>query len=57
MLDSYLDVLDMAVRGGLGSGEWLYFGDFTNQAIYDSGHAGIVLLNDRTGTKMPRPSP
>ncbi|WP_328981867.1 nuclease-related domain-containing DEAD/DEAH box helicase [Streptomyces mirabilis] len=50
MLDAYLDVLDMSVRGGLGSGEWLYFGDFTNQAIYDSGHAGIGLLKDRTGT-------
>ncbi|NEB20233.1 nuclease-related domain-containing DEAD/DEAH box helicase [Streptomyces coelicoflavus] len=50
MLDAYLDVLDMSVRGGLGSGRWLCFGDFTNQAIYDSGYAGIGLLKDRTGT-------
>ncbi|MGW2081075.1 NERD domain-containing protein [Streptomyces sp. NPDC001939] len=50
MLDAYLDVLDMSVRGGLGSGRWLCFGDFTNQAIYDSGHAGIGLFKSRTGT-------
>ncbi|WP_035851053.1 nuclease-related domain-containing DEAD/DEAH box helicase [Kitasatospora azatica] len=50
MLDSYLDVLDTSVRGGLGSGRWLHFGDFTNQAIYDSGYAGIGLLKDRAGT-------
>ncbi|MEU6485965.1 NERD domain-containing protein/DEAD/DEAH box helicase [Streptomyces sp. NPDC046887] len=49
MLDAYLDVLDVSLRGGLGSGRWLCFGDFTNQAIYDSGFAGIGLLKDRTG--------
>ncbi|MFF4230219.1 NERD domain-containing protein [Streptomyces sp. NPDC001820] len=47
MLDSFLDVFDAAVRGGLGSGKWLFFGDFTNQAIYDSGRGGIALLTDR----------
>jgi hypothetical protein len=50
MLDSYLDVLDASVRGGLGSGRWLCFGDFTNQAIYDSGFAGIGVLKDRVGS-------
>ncbi|MEU1322172.1 Superfamily I DNA and RNA helicases [Streptomyces sp. ScaeMP-e48] len=50
MLDTYLDVLDASVRGGLGSGRWLAFGDFTNQAIFDSGYAGIGLLADRVGS-------
>ncbi|WP_455353539.1 NERD domain-containing protein [Streptomyces sp. SYSU K217416] len=50
MLDSYLDILDASVHGGLGSGRWLHFGDFTNQAIYDSGYAGIALLDDRVGS-------
>ncbi|MFE2605389.1 NERD domain-containing protein [Streptomyces mirabilis] len=49
MLDAYLDVLDASLRGGLGSGKWLHFGDFTNQAIYDSGYAGIAPLKDRAG--------
>ncbi|MFH9067941.1 nuclease-related domain-containing DEAD/DEAH box helicase [Streptomyces alboflavus] len=47
MLDSYLDVLDASLRGGLGSGSWLFFGDFTNQAIYNSGHHGLGVLTSR----------
>ncbi|WP_406279440.1 NERD domain-containing protein/DEAD/DEAH box helicase [Streptomyces sp. NBC_00191] len=47
MLDSFLDVFDAALRGGLGSGKWLFFGDFTNQAIYDSGRGGLTLLTAR----------
>jgi len=50
MLDAYLDVLDASLHGGLGSGKWLHFGDFTNQAIYDSGFAGVGPLKDRVGT-------
>jgi hypothetical protein len=30
----YLDVLDLMVRGGLGDGSWMMFGDFEKQAIY-----------------------
>ncbi|MEV0054328.1 NERD domain-containing protein/DEAD/DEAH box helicase [Saccharopolyspora shandongensis] len=50
MLDSYLDVLDASLRRGLGSGRWLFFGDLTNQAIYDSGCDGIEVLQERIGT-------
>jgi len=33
---SYLDVLDLSLRGGLGGGHWRFFGDFTWQRIYDA---------------------
>ncbi|MGP3950175.1 NERD domain-containing protein [Streptomyces sp. 7N604] len=48
MLDAYLDVFDTAVGSGLAGGQWLFFGDFTNQAIYDSSGDGLHLLLDRT---------
>ena len=30
----YLELMDMALEGGLAGGRWAMFGDFTNQAIY-----------------------
>lgn len=30
----YLDLMDLALEGGLAGGRWAMFGDFTNQAIY-----------------------
>jgi hypothetical protein len=33
---AYLDVLDLALSGGLGAGRWVMFGDFERQSIYDS---------------------
>ncbi|WP_030055258.1 nuclease-related domain-containing DEAD/DEAH box helicase [Streptomyces novaecaesareae] len=48
LTEPYLDVLDLMVKGGLGSGRVLYFGDFERQAIYDDG-AGRELLR----TRMP----
>ncbi|WP_167545667.1 nuclease-related domain-containing DEAD/DEAH box helicase [Amycolatopsis rubida] len=40
---SYLDVLDLAVKGGLSSGTWRMFGDFERQAIFGStkGHSSL----------------
>jgi superfamily I DNA/RNA helicase len=32
--DEYIDVLDLALRGGLAAGEWRIFGDFERQSIY-----------------------
>jgi hypothetical protein len=32
---AYLDFLDLSLIGGLGSGNWMLFGDFENQAIYE----------------------
>ena len=33
---SYLDALDLSLRGGLEHGHWRFFGDFTWQRIYDA---------------------
>ncbi|MFF3712387.1 nuclease-related domain-containing DEAD/DEAH box helicase [Streptomyces phaeochromogenes] len=48
MRESYLNVLDSSLRGGLSSGQWLAFGDFTRQALYDSGGEGMEALHGRT---------
>ncbi|KAA9151700.1 AAA family ATPase [Microbacterium lushaniae] len=48
LIEPYLDVLDVMVRGGLESGRVLLFGDFERQAIFDDGQ-GRHLLN----TRMP----
>lgn len=34
--NSYLDFIDLSLRGGLSSGNWKLFGDFEKQAIYSS---------------------
>jgi len=34
--NSYLDVFDLVLNGGIASGEWTFFGDFEKQAIYTS---------------------
>ena len=48
---SYLDVLDLLVRGGLGSGRWRLFGDLEKQAIYANGASNpVALLQQRTGS-------
>lgn len=44
--ESYLDVLDLMVLGGLAKGRLLMFGDFERQAIFESGD-GRDLLRDR----------
>jgi DNA polymerase III delta prime subunit len=33
---SYLDFLDLSLAGGLASGNWIFFGDFEKQAIYEN---------------------
>lgn len=50
MRPSYLDFLDLSLRGGLASGRWRMFGDFEKQNIY--GTAGTSLeeaLRERAG--------
>src|SRR5260370_259810 len=34
--DTYVDFLDLSLRGGISSGRWRFFGDFEKQAIYNS---------------------
>lgn len=46
LIEPYLDVMDLMVKGGLTSGRILLFGDFERQAIYVEG-AGRGLLRAR----------
>lgn len=43
---TFLDVLDLLVKGGLAGGRVLLFGDFERQAIYEGGD-GRALLRER----------
>jgi hypothetical protein len=36
MTESYLDVFDSMLKGGLSNGKWVLFGDFCNQLIYQN---------------------
>jgi UvrD-like helicase C-terminal domain/Nuclease-related domain len=39
-IESYLDVFDLLLKGGLKSGRWSFFGDFERQDIYAQGSVG-----------------
>lgn len=42
--EPYLDVLDLSLRGGLAAGQWRFFGDFEQQAIYRAdGEEGMTV--------------
>lgn len=45
--DSYLDVLDLNVQGGLGGGRWRMFGDFEKQAIYNAANLSLEDFKKR----------
>ncbi|MGI9064874.1 MAG: NERD domain-containing protein [Pyrinomonadaceae bacterium] len=38
---SYLDFLDLSLRGGLAAGRWRFFGDFEKQNIYDTANLSL----------------
>jgi DNA polymerase III delta prime subunit len=44
---SYLDFLDLSLKGGLSSGKWIFFGDFENQAIYEKVDSIDIQMNSR----------
>lgn len=52
--DAYLDVMELLLSGGLGSGRWAMFGDFERQAIYaDKGATlGLERLRSRTADSV-----
>jgi len=52
--DAYLDVMELLLSGGLGSGRWAMFGDFERQAIYaDKGATlGLERLRGRTADSV-----
>lgn len=51
---SYLDFLDLSLKGGLSKGQWRFFGDFERQAIYDS--AADITLDDAIKTRLGSPT-
>lgn len=51
---SYLDFLDLSLKGGLSKGQWRFFGDFEKQAIYDS--AADLTLDDAIKTRLSSPT-
>jgi len=45
----YLEVFDMVLKGGIENGQWILFGDFSNQAIYLNQPVDIIdLLNSKS---------
>lgn len=46
---SYLDFLDLSLKGGLAAGRWRFFGDFEKQAIYD---AANLTLEDAIAARV-----
>ncbi len=52
--DSYLDVLDAVLNGGLGDGHWRFFGDFEQQAIYGSSCLDIRDVLAKRAPSTPR---
>lgn len=52
---NYLEVFDSILKGGIKNGNWVFFGDFSNQAIYlNDPHQALELLSSRTNfTKFP----
>ena len=49
---SWLDVLDLSLKGGLAAGHWQMFGDFEKQAIYE----GDISLSDFLSSRAGYPS-
>lgn len=44
MTESYLDVFDSMVKGGLPNGKWVLFGDFCNQLIYQNNPNDVLNI-------------
>ena len=43
---STFELFNLAVKGGLAGGTWAVFGDFTQQALYNSGPSSMVNLSE-----------
>ncbi|MEP6595805.1 MAG: NERD domain-containing protein [Ginsengibacter sp.] len=52
---NYIEVFDSMLKGGIKSGNWVFLGDFSNQAIYlNDSSLAMDQLNTRTNfTKFP----
>jgi hypothetical protein len=51
--DTYLDFLDISLKGGLNSGNWLMFGDFEKQNLFDTTYRVESMLQSRFN-QVPR---
>lgn len=51
--DTYLDVLDMSLKGGLAAGRWRIFGDFEKQLIYGTGSTALQGFAEARGGRAP----
>jgi ATP:corrinoid adenosyltransferase len=47
--DSYLDFLDVMLKGGIASGRWIMFGDFERQALFDAADVTLESFNAQRG--------
>jgi DNA polymerase III delta prime subunit len=50
---SYLDFLDLNLRGGLSAGRWRLFGDFEKQVIYDAASLSLDKFIQSRGLNIP----
>jgi hypothetical protein len=51
--ESYLDFLDLNLKGGLSAGRWRLFGDFEKQAIYDAASLSLEKFIHSRELKIP----
>jgi len=49
--DSYLDIFDVLLKGGLADGRWLFFGDFERQDLFVK---GVVSVKDFRANRAAR---
>lgn len=55
LTESYLDVFDTMIKGGLKEGSWVLFGDFCNQLIYQQNPKEILELLSTKSTYVRVP--
>ncbi|MCL6477514.1 MAG: NERD domain-containing protein [Peptococcaceae bacterium] len=51
--ESYLDFLDLNLKGGLSAGRWRLFGDFEKQAIYDAASLSLEKFIQSRSLNVP----
>jgi hypothetical protein len=52
--ESFLDFLDLSLRGGLTAGRWRFFGDFERQAIYECDGPSLETIFAQRGIHAAR---
>lgn len=53
MRESYLDFLDLSLRGGFSAGRWRLFGDFEHQVIYAAANMDLQEFRERRAADAP----